>query len=132
MNLRLPSSCGPPPHTGDQITIANVRDPLALLTCLTSGLSAASAVTSPTFKVRPLARRCAAAPAILAEAWSRPGLEGAGLLGVEERAVDDAAYVDLHFLGPAAATQFNIGRGCSLQLYVCTAACDDPHLQTMQ
>jgi hypothetical protein len=34
---------------GDQIQIANVRDPLALLTCLTSGLSTATGVTSLTF-----------------------------------------------------------------------------------
>jgi len=35
--------------TGDQITIANVRDPLALLTCLTTGLSTATGITSLTF-----------------------------------------------------------------------------------
>jgi hypothetical protein len=35
--------------TGDQITIANVRNPLALLTCLTTGLSTATGITSLTF-----------------------------------------------------------------------------------
>ncbi|MFC7650582.1 hypothetical protein ACFQX6_67195 [Streptosporangium lutulentum] len=35
--------------TGDQILIANLRDPLALLACLTTGLSQASGTTSLTF-----------------------------------------------------------------------------------
>jgi hypothetical protein len=35
--------------SGDQITIASIRDPLALLTCLTTGLSTASGITSLTF-----------------------------------------------------------------------------------
>lgn len=34
---------------GDAITIANIRDPLALLACLTTGLSQATGVTSLTF-----------------------------------------------------------------------------------
>jgi hypothetical protein len=34
---------------GDQIKIANIRDPLALLTCLATGLSTASGITSLTF-----------------------------------------------------------------------------------
>ncbi len=35
--------------TGDQIIIANLRDPLALLACLTGGLSQATGTTSLTF-----------------------------------------------------------------------------------
>ena len=35
--------------TGDQILIANLRDPLALITCLTTGLAQASGTTSLTF-----------------------------------------------------------------------------------
>jgi hypothetical protein len=42
--------------SGDQVVIANLRDPLALLTCLTSGLSQAGGTTSLTF-TRPLLRR---------------------------------------------------------------------------
>lgn len=42
--------------TGDRITIANLRDPLALLTCLTSGLGQASGTTSLTF-TQPLSAR---------------------------------------------------------------------------
>jgi hypothetical protein len=42
--------------TGDQITIANLRDPLALITCLTSGLAQASGTTSLTF-TQPLSAR---------------------------------------------------------------------------
>ena len=34
---------------GDQVTIANLRDPLALITCLTTGLATASGITSLTF-----------------------------------------------------------------------------------
>lgn len=35
--------------TGDQITIVNLRDPLALIACLTTGLAQASGTTSLTF-----------------------------------------------------------------------------------
>lgn len=35
--------------TGDQVVVANLRDPLALLTCLISGLAQASGTTSLTF-----------------------------------------------------------------------------------
>lgn len=35
--------------TGDQVLIANLRDPLALLACLTTGLSTATGITSLTF-----------------------------------------------------------------------------------
>jgi hypothetical protein len=35
--------------TGDQIVIANLRDPLALIACLTTGLAQASGTTSLTF-----------------------------------------------------------------------------------
>ena len=35
--------------TGDQVTIANIRDPLALITCLTTGLTTATGITSLTF-----------------------------------------------------------------------------------
>ncbi|AXE82301.1 hypothetical protein [Streptomyces atratus] len=48
------------------------------------------------------------------------------------RPVEDAGYTGLHFLGPANATQLNIGRGYSLQLYVCTASYHHSHLQNMQ
>ncbi|MFE7395919.1 hypothetical protein [Streptomyces sp. NPDC057557] len=48
------------------------------------------------------------------------------------RPVEDAGYTGLHFLGPANATQLNIGRGYSLQLYVCTASYDHAHVQNMQ
>jgi hypothetical protein len=34
---------------GDQVTIANIRDPLALITCLTAGLATATGITSLTF-----------------------------------------------------------------------------------
>ena len=34
---------------GDQIQVANIRDPLALLTCLTTGLSTATGSTTLTF-----------------------------------------------------------------------------------
>jgi hypothetical protein len=34
---------------GDQVTIANIRDPLALITCLTTGLATATGTTSLTF-----------------------------------------------------------------------------------
>jgi len=34
---------------GDQVTVANIRDPLALATCLTTGLSTATGITSLTF-----------------------------------------------------------------------------------
>ncbi|MFD4945355.1 hypothetical protein ACFWNT_23180 [Streptomyces sp. NPDC058409] len=48
------------------------------------------------------------------------------------RPVEDGDYTGLHFLGPANATQLNIGRGYSLQLYVCTDSYDHPHVQNMQ
>jgi hypothetical protein len=35
--------------TGDMITIANLRDPLALIACLTTGLAQATGITSLTF-----------------------------------------------------------------------------------
>jgi hypothetical protein len=35
--------------SSDTVTIANVRNPLALLTCLSSGLSQATGITSLTF-----------------------------------------------------------------------------------
>jgi hypothetical protein len=35
--------------TGDQILVANLRDPLALITCLTTGLAQATGTTSLTF-----------------------------------------------------------------------------------
>jgi len=34
---------------GDQVTIANIRDPLALITYLTTGLTTATGITSLTF-----------------------------------------------------------------------------------
>ncbi|MGW7609640.1 hypothetical protein ACWGKW_20670 [Streptomyces sp. NPDC054766] len=46
--------------------------------------------------------------------------------------VEDAGYAGLHFLGPACATQLNIGRGYNLQVYMCTASYDHPHVQNMQ
>ncbi len=42
--------------TGDRVVIANLRDPLALLTCLTTGLAQASGTTSLTF-TQPLSNR---------------------------------------------------------------------------
>ncbi|MFJ9677053.1 hypothetical protein ACIRP2_03225 [Streptomyces sp. NPDC101194] len=48
------------------------------------------------------------------------------------RPVEDADYTGLHFLGPAKATRLDIGRSYSLQLYVCTASYDHPHVQNMQ
>ncbi|MFJ2648205.1 hypothetical protein ACIO1C_15900 [Streptomyces sp. NPDC087420] len=48
------------------------------------------------------------------------------------RPFEDAGYTGLHFLGPAHATQLTIGRGYNLQLYVCTASYDHPHVQNMQ
>ena len=42
--------------TGDRIVIANLRNPLALITCLTTGLAQASGTTSLTF-TRPLSNR---------------------------------------------------------------------------
>ncbi|AWZ08206.1 MULTISPECIES: hypothetical protein [unclassified Streptomyces] len=48
------------------------------------------------------------------------------------RPVEDAGYDGLHSLGPAHATQLDIGRGYSMQLYVCTASYDHPHVQNMQ
>ncbi|MBM9506143.1 hypothetical protein [Actinacidiphila acididurans] len=48
------------------------------------------------------------------------------------RPIEDADSTGQHFLDPAGATQLNIGRGYSLQLYVCTASYDHPHTQNMQ
>src|ERR1044072_3811563 len=42
--------------TGDTVTIANLRDPFALITCLTTGLAHASGTTSMTF-TQPLSTR---------------------------------------------------------------------------
>jgi hypothetical protein len=35
--------------SGDQVTIVNVRNPLAILTCLTTGLATATGITRLTF-----------------------------------------------------------------------------------
>jgi hypothetical protein len=48
------------------------------------------------------------------------------------RPIEDTGYAGQHFLGPANATQLNISRGYSLQLYVCAASYDHPHVQNMQ
>ncbi|MEU6681871.1 hypothetical protein [Streptomyces sp. NPDC046832] len=48
------------------------------------------------------------------------------------RPVEDAGYDGHHFLGPACDTQLEIGRSYSLQLYVCRASSDHPHVQNMQ
>lgn len=48
------------------------------------------------------------------------------------RPVEDADYNGLHFLGSANATQLSIGRSGSLQLYVCTASYNHPHMQNLQ
>ncbi len=48
------------------------------------------------------------------------------------RPVEDAGYTGLHFLGPACSTQLTIGRSYNLQIYVCTASYDHPHVQNMQ
>ncbi|MFJ2744936.1 hypothetical protein ACIO3O_35365 [Streptomyces sp. NPDC087440] len=48
------------------------------------------------------------------------------------RPVEDATYTGLHFLGPACATRLTIGRGYTLQLYVCADDPRHPHLQNMQ
>lgn len=48
------------------------------------------------------------------------------------RPVEDAGYTGLHSLGPANATHLNIGRSYSLQLYVCAASYEHPHMQNMQ
>ncbi|MFE2414971.1 hypothetical protein ACFXDE_42270 [Kitasatospora sp. NPDC059408] len=46
--------------------------------------------------------------------------------------LEDAGYTGLHSLGPANATQLDIGRSGALQLYVCTASYDHPHVQNCQ
>ena len=48
------------------------------------------------------------------------------------RPLEDADYDGLHFLGPACATQLNIGRGYTMQIYVCVSSYDHPHVQNMQ
>jgi hypothetical protein len=48
------------------------------------------------------------------------------------RPVEDASYTGVHFLGPANATQLAIGRSGSLQLYVCAASYNHPHVQNLQ
>ncbi|MFF3451862.1 hypothetical protein ACFYXJ_32535 [Streptomyces sp. NPDC002667] len=48
------------------------------------------------------------------------------------RPLEDADYDGLHFLGPACATQLSIGRGYTLQIYVCVTSYDHPHVQNMQ
>jgi hypothetical protein len=57
------------------------------------------------------------------------GTEGSG---DSWRPVEDAGYTGLHFLGPACATQLNIGRSYTLQLYVCATDPRHPHVQNMQ
>lgn len=46
--------------------------------------------------------------------------------------LEDAGYDGLHFLGPACATQLTIGRGYTMQIYVCMSSYDHPHVQNMQ
>ena len=46
--------------------------------------------------------------------------------------VEDAGYTGYHSLGPALATGITIGRGYSLQVYVCEASYDHPPVQNMQ
>lgn len=48
------------------------------------------------------------------------------------RPLEDADYDGLHFLGPACATQLTIGRSYNMQIYVCEASYDHPHVQNMQ
>jgi hypothetical protein len=48
------------------------------------------------------------------------------------RPLQDADYTGHHTDGPACATYLNIGRGYCMQVYVCTASYDHPHLQNMQ
>ncbi|MFD4660632.1 hypothetical protein ACFWP2_34040 [Kitasatospora sp. NPDC058444] len=48
------------------------------------------------------------------------------------RPVEESGYTGVHYLGPAMSTQLGIGRSGSLQLYVCTASPDHPHLQYNQ
>jgi hypothetical protein len=58
--------------TGDRIVIANLRDPFALLTCLTTGLAQATGTTSLTF-TQPLSTRLSTALSSKASATSRIG-----------------------------------------------------------
>jgi hypothetical protein len=55
--------------TGDDILIANLRDPLALITCLTTGLAQASGTTSLTFTQPLFGPAAALLPARSAEPW---------------------------------------------------------------
>ncbi|MFF3329444.1 hypothetical protein ACFYWX_07735 [Streptomyces sp. NPDC002888] len=48
------------------------------------------------------------------------------------RPLEDADYTGYHSDGPACATKLNIGRSYSMQLYVCTASYDHPHIRNMQ
>ncbi|MER6571892.1 hypothetical protein ABT288_38385 [Streptomyces sp. NPDC001093] len=48
------------------------------------------------------------------------------------RPVEDAGYTGYHSDGPACHTQITIGRGYSLQVYVCEASYDHPPVQNMQ
>ncbi|KOV93409.1 hypothetical protein ADK65_32185 [Streptomyces sp. NRRL B-1140] len=48
------------------------------------------------------------------------------------RPLEDAGWTGHHTDGPACATHLNVGRGYCLQVYVCTASYDHPHLQNMQ
>ncbi|MFE2303240.1 hypothetical protein ACFXAW_34165 [Streptomyces sp. NPDC059445] len=48
------------------------------------------------------------------------------------RPLEDADYDGLHFLGPACSTRLTIGRSYNMQLYVCVASYDHPHVQNMQ
>ncbi|WP_037627006.1 hypothetical protein [Streptomyces aureus] len=48
------------------------------------------------------------------------------------RPLEDAGYDGLHFLGPACSTRLTIGRSYNLQVYVCVASYDHPHVQNMQ
>ncbi|MEV6055733.1 hypothetical protein [Streptomyces sp. NPDC052107] len=48
------------------------------------------------------------------------------------RPVEDAGYTGYHSLGPACDTEITIGRGYTLQVYVCVASYDHPPVQNMQ
>ncbi|MEV8555476.1 hypothetical protein AB0478_03190 [Streptomyces sp. NPDC051917] len=48
------------------------------------------------------------------------------------RPVEDAGYTGYHSLGPACDTEITIGRGYTLQVYVCEASYDHPPVQNMQ
>ncbi|MFF0747157.1 hypothetical protein ACFYVL_42910 [Streptomyces sp. NPDC004111] len=51
---------------------------------------------------------------------------------VSWRPLEDAHDAGEYFRGPANPTQLTFGRGYSLQLHVCTASSDHPHLQSVQ